>query len=106
MTYEPIGQKDGTGKYVTIPIDLGPGTDRVYLGLFGTGVRGRTGLTGVNVKIGGVDAPVSFAQAQGSLVGLDQINAQIPRSLIGRGDVDVVLTVDGKVANTVRVQIK
>ncbi len=51
-------------------------------------------------------APVSFAQAQGSLTGLDQVNALIPRSLLGRGEVDVVLTVDGKVANTVRVAIK
>jgi uncharacterized protein (TIGR03437 family) len=44
--------------------------------------------------------------AQGSLVGLDQINVLIPRSLIGRGEVDVMLTVDGKAANTVRVAIK
>jgi uncharacterized protein (TIGR03437 family) len=37
---------------------------------------------------------------------LDQINALIPRALIGRGEVDVVLTVDGKIANTVRVNIR
>jgi len=40
------------------------------------------------------------------MVGLDQVNVLIPRSLIGRGEVDVVLTVDGKPANTVRVAIK
>ena len=54
----------------------------------------------------GVDAPVNFAGAQGSLVGLDQVNLQLSRSLIGRGEVDVALTVDGKTANTVRINIK
>ena len=38
--------------------------------------------------------------------GLDQVNLRVPRSLIGRGEVDVVLTVDGKIANTLRVNIK
>jgi uncharacterized protein (TIGR03437 family) len=40
------------------------------------------------------------------LAGLDQVNVQLPRSLAGRGDVDVVLTVDGKIAIMVRVNIK
>jgi uncharacterized protein (TIGR03437 family) len=57
-------------------------------------------------QLGGVDAQVSYAGAQGSLVGLDQVNALIPRSLIGRGEADVVLTVDGRTANTVQVSIK
>jgi len=37
---------------------------------------------------------------------MDQANLRIPRSLVGRGEVDLVLTVDGKAANTVRVNIK
>jgi len=37
---------------------------------------------------------------------LGQVNARLPRSLIGRGEVEVVLTVDGKAANTVRISIK
>jgi len=62
----------------------------------------------VNVKIGGpngVAAPVSFAGEQG-LPGLDQINVALPRALAGRGEVDVILTVDGKTANIVRINIK
>ncbi|MGH9802462.1 MAG: hypothetical protein ACRD82_19015, partial [Blastocatellia bacterium] len=43
---------------------------------------------------------------QGGFVGLDQINLRLLRNLIGRGDVDVVLMVDGKTANTVRVNVK
>ncbi len=47
-----------------------------------------------------------YAGLQGDFFGLDQVNVRIPRSLIGRGEVDIVLTVDGKVANTVKVWIK
>ncbi|MFN0109688.1 MAG: hypothetical protein ACKVZH_12615 [Blastocatellia bacterium] len=39
-------------------------------------------------------------------IGLDQFNVRLDRALIGRGDVDVVITVNGKVANTVRINIK
>ncbi|MBL8168727.1 MAG: hypothetical protein JNJ50_11265, partial [Acidobacteria bacterium] len=39
-------------------------------------------------------------------VGLDQINVPLPRSLAGRGEVDVVMTVDGVAANTIRIRIK
>ncbi|MFN7945897.1 MAG: hypothetical protein U0Z53_11135 [Blastocatellia bacterium] len=104
--YEPVGQKDGTGKYVPTPIDVGPTTDRVYIALFGTGVRGRTDLGKVSVSIGGQAATVDYAGAQGQYVGLDQINVLIPRALAGRGETDLVLTVDGKIANTVRVSIR
>jgi uncharacterized protein (TIGR03437 family) len=38
--------------------------------------------------------------------GLDQINILLTRNLVGRGEVDLVLTVDGQAANTVRVNIK
>jgi uncharacterized protein (TIGR03437 family) len=89
-----------------VPLDLGPAGEQVILILYGTGIRFRSALTAVTAKLGGVDAQVSFAGAQGSLVGLDQVNALIPRNLIGRGEVDVVLTVEGKAANTVRVNIK
>jgi uncharacterized protein (TIGR03437 family) len=37
---------------------------------------------------------------------VDQVNARIPRSLIGRGEVEVVLTVDRKEANRVRISVK
>ena len=93
-------------KFVAVPIDLGVATDQVFLILYGTGLRYRSALSNAAVKIGGTDAQVGFAGAQGSLVGLDQINALIPRSLIGRGEIDVALTVDGKPTNIVRVNIK
>jgi len=54
----------------------------------------------------GADAPVLYADGLPSLVGLDQINLRLLRSLIGRGEVDVVLTVDGKTSNTLRINVK
>jgi uncharacterized protein (TIGR03437 family) len=47
------------------------------------------------------------AAPQGEFVGLDQVNlGPIPRVLAGRGEVDLVLTVDSKPANTVKVNIR
>jgi uncharacterized protein (TIGR03437 family) len=89
-----------------MPIDLGPDGEQVFLIAFGTGLRGRSSLSAVNVKIGGEDAQTLFLGPQGDFVGLDQSNIRIPRSLAGRGDVDVVMTVDGKPANTVRINVK
>jgi uncharacterized protein (TIGR03437 family) len=60
----------------------------------------------VACKIGGADAEVLFAGAAPGFVGLDQSNLRLPRSLVGRGEVDVVLTVDSKMANTVRIAIR
>lgn len=74
--------------------------------LFGTSFRHRGSLVNVAASIGGVSAQVDYAGPQPDFAGLDQINLRIPRSLIGRGEVDLVLMVDGKAANTVRVNIK
>lgn len=110
-SYEPIVRYDPVqNRLVAVPIELGPdlgnASDQVFLLLFGTGLRGHSALSAVSVKIGGVDAPVSFAGAQGELVGLDQLNARLPRSLARRGEVEVLLTVEGQAANAVRVSVK
>lgn len=107
QVYETLNRFDtATQRFVATPIDLGPATDTVYLVLFGTGLRFRTGLQGVTVRLDTVNGNVIYAGGQTGLAGLDQINVGIPRSLIGKGEIDVVLTVDGKTANTVRVNIK
>ncbi|MBI1762909.1 MAG: SBBP repeat-containing protein [Acidobacteria bacterium] len=102
---ELVAQFDGT-TFVARALDLGPTSDQVFLVLFGTGIRFRNSLTTVVATIGGATSEVSFAGSQGGLVGLDQVNVRIPRSLLGRGEADVVLTVDGQAANTVKVNIK
>ena len=105
--FESVARFDtATSRFVAVPIDLGPVGEQVFLVLYGTGLRNRSSLGAVVAQIGGTSATVQYAGAQGSLFGLDQVNLLIPRTLIGRGDVDVVLTLDGKTANTVRVNIK
>lgn len=107
QTYETIATLNTTtNRWATKPINLGPATDTVFLIVYGTAFRNRTALSNVTATIGGTAAPVSFAGKQGGLVGVDQANIQIPRSLIGRGEVDLILTVDGKAANTVKVNIQ
>ena len=107
QSYEAVWQYDAAQqKIVAVPIDLGPTTDNVYLVLFGTGIRGRTALSSVECSIGGASAQVSYAGAQSQYLGLDQANVLIPRSLIGRGDAEVLFRVDAKLANTVTVNIK
>ncbi len=105
--FEPVARFDAAQqKFVAVPIDLGSETDQVFLILFGTGIRLRSALSAVSAKLGGSDAQVTFAGAQNDFVGLDQVNARIPRSLIGRGEVDVVLTADGKPANIIKASVK
>lgn len=107
QSFEPVSRFDtGTNTTVAVPIDLGPATDQVFLILNGTGIRGRSSLAAVTATIGGVATSVTYAGDQGSFVGLDQVNILIPRGLIGRGEVNVVLIVDGKTANTVKVNVK
>jgi len=111
QTYEPVAQFDAAqNQFVARPIDLGPdlgaASDQVFLILFGTGIRHRSGLEAVKSRIGEAGAPVTFAGAQSSFIGLDQVNLLLPRSLIGRGEVNVALVADGQPANTVIVSVK
>lgn len=107
QTYEPMVRFDSSvNKFVAVPISFGDATDRVYLILYGTGIRNRASLSAVSASVGGTALPALFAGAQGQFVGLDQINLELPRSLAGRGEVDVQLSVDGKSANSVKVNIK
>lgn len=97
-------------KFVAVPIDLGPdlgsASDQVFLVLFGTGIRNRASLSSVSAKIAGEPVEVLYAGEQGGFVGLDQVNLRVPRSLIGRGEVDVVLTINGRSTNPVRISIR
>jgi uncharacterized protein (TIGR03437 family) len=107
-TFESTFERDpaDTTKWRAVAIDLDPPTDNVFLLLFATGVRGRSNPLSASANIGGMALPVDYAATQGSFVGLDQINIQLPPSLKGKGEVDVVVTIDGVALNTVRVRIK
>ncbi len=107
QSYEAVSQYDtAQNRFVAAPIDPGAATDQLFLVAFGTGFRNRTSLSTVNATIGGAIASVGFAGTQGNLIGVDQANIAIPRSLAARGNVDVVLSVDGIAANTVSINVK
>jgi uncharacterized protein (TIGR03437 family) len=96
----------GSGGQVPRPIDLGPEGEQVFLALFLTGVRGGADPNGdgnvrenVRVIIGGTEIQPDYAGKQGTLTALDQINVEIPRSLIGRGRVNVAVTATGAPAS-------
>lgn len=95
QTYFTVSNSDGT------PIEFATGN---FLILFGTGVRFNSG--NVTATAGGVTMTPQFLGAQGDFYGLDQINLQIPATLAGRGELDLVFTIDGKMTNPVRIKIK
>ena len=106
LNYFPVGRPDGT----PIPMDAGG-----YLVLPATGLRYAPNADGSNsngvaesvqVSVGGTPAPVLYAGAQGTYAGLDQVNLQVPASLRGRGQVELVMTVAGRAANRVVISVR
>jgi uncharacterized protein (TIGR03437 family) len=95
----------GTGLVQSTPVTL-TASAPTYLSIYGTGVRARSSLTSVTAAIAGIAVPVIYAGPQNVYAGLDQVNISLPYSLKGVGEVDLVLTVDGQTANTVRVNIQ
>jgi uncharacterized protein (TIGR03437 family) len=100
QTFETVARIDPlTGRFAPRPLDLGPDGERVFLILFLSGLRGAADANGdgnvresARMVIGGSEVVPDFAGRQGALAGLDQMNAEIPRSLIGRGRVSLAVT--------------
>ena len=104
---EPVfGCGATAGGCVASPIDLGALGEQAVLSLYGTGIRNRSSVGDVSATIGGVAAEVLYAGAQAEFPGLDQVNVVIPRSLIGRGEAAVVVSVAGRLANEVSISIR
>ncbi len=91
------------GNYTATPISFGTSGDRLYLMLYGTGIR-RHSMNPVTATVNGVAVPVLYAGAQSQFPGLDQINiGPLPNSLAGSGTVNVNIYVDGVPANPVQI---
>ncbi|MFN0087296.1 MAG: CotH kinase family protein [Blastocatellia bacterium] len=108
QTYLPVFRFDAAqNRFVAVPLSLGAETDKVYLILYGTGFRGEKDLAEVAVEVGGLPVPVLFAGAQGALVGLDQMNiGPLSRTLLGKGSVKIVLSVNSRDANQLTITIQ
>lgn len=108
--YSAVSRFDGT-RHVPVPIDLGeqpPGSSwpKNFILLYGTGISGIGDPNRLKVTVGGETMPVYGAAAVPGYAGLDQVNVELLPFVAGRGEVDLILTVDGQVANTVRINIK
>jgi uncharacterized protein (TIGR03437 family) len=90
------------GTCAATALDLGAESDQTILLLFGTGIRHQTQVT---AQIGSESVEVLGAVAQGQYQGLDQVNVRVPRKLAGRGEVEIVLTINGQTTNAVTVRI-
>jgi len=88
-------QSNPSGACTLIPINV---ASQPYLILYGTGIR-EAPKSNVSVKIGNINAPVTYAGAQGSYAGLDQVNVSLPTALQGRGQLVVTVTVNGQASN-------
>ncbi len=107
QVYEPVAVfNQAQNQFVAVPIDLSQSSDQVFLILFGTGLRARSALSAVTATIGGTNTEVTFAGAQGTLVGLDQINLRLTSNLAGKGESDIVVNVDGLGANVVKANFR
>jgi uncharacterized protein (TIGR03437 family) len=115
--YEAVSKLDaGSGSFVPSPIDLGPTGEQVFLVLYGVGFRNAPNTDGnpnngsaenVTVTVGGETVPALYSGAAPGFIGLDQCTiGPLPRSLAGRGEVDVVMTVSGKTANKVKISVR
>jgi uncharacterized protein (TIGR03437 family) len=100
QSYESVAEyNQQLGRFLPRPIDLGPEGERVFLVLFLSGLRRATDTNGdgnlnetIRLLIGGTEIAPLYAGAQPEFIGLDQINAEIPRDLIGRGIVSIAAT--------------
>jgi uncharacterized protein (TIGR03437 family) len=100
------------GTFVPKPIDMGPATDVVYIIVFGTGMRNNSGPANIEVDFGnGFTKRLRADFSEGAfavpgLFGLDQCNIFLPRNLVGAGVLNMKITIDGKVTNTVQFAIQ
>jgi hypothetical protein len=85
------------------PVELGASSDVVALDFYASGVRD---ADEIHVQIAGHDVPVLYSGPASHFAGLDEVSVAVPRSLAGSGNVDVALTVDGRAASPVHIQIQ
>jgi len=99
---------DAPGSCVSVPIDLGVDTP-IFVTFFTSGLRGRSSDSAVTVTIGNQVLTVRSIAPQDdstALAGVDLVTVGLTLALRGSGEVDVVISVDGKTSNTGRINIR
>ena len=94
------------GSCLPVDIDLGSGSERIFVSLYGTGLRGYRGAAGAaTVVIGGNTVEPQYVGPQNQYLGLDQVNFELPQTLRGRGQVEVILEIAGIRSNPVLLSV-
>jgi uncharacterized protein (TIGR03437 family) len=96
--YDPTTQTS-----IAFPIDPGSSGDQLLLVLYGTGIRNHE--TPVTITVNGQVLPALWAGPQTTYIGLDQINVFLPPGL-QTGTLDISITADGNISNTVVVAFR
>jgi uncharacterized protein (TIGR03437 family) len=84
-----------------VPVAAGAAT-RVRL--IGSGFRNAAAASNIEVTVGGRRVPVVSYGSSGD-PGVDQVTVEIPASLAGLGEADLLCRINGRIANVVRIRI-
>jgi uncharacterized protein (TIGR03437 family) len=110
QTFEPVARFDQTRqRFEPVPLDLGTENEFLALALFGTGWRQAEAnemLVLVKKDNLTIELPLEYVGPQPTLDGLAQINARLPRTLIGKGECRLVVFGRGNAANPVLLNFK
>ena len=102
----PLADFDASaGSRVSVPLNLGPEGDQVYLQMFGTGIRGWE--SELSCTVGGANVEIYSLAPRPDSPGVDQIIlGPLPRELAGSDEVEVILVADGRSSNSVTLSIE
>jgi uncharacterized protein (TIGR03437 family) len=104
---EPLYRLTETGAIEPIPVEMGPATDRLFLILYGTGIRRRASMAAVSALIGELNGVVTYAGEVPGAIGLDQINVMLQRSNSLRGqEPEILMNVEGTRTNPVKIMFR
>ncbi|MBI1762382.1 MAG: hypothetical protein HYR56_13190 [Acidobacteria bacterium] len=95
------------GVVFPLPVELGPATDRLILTLFATGLRNAPDANAdgnlnesVRLLANGYETAPDFVGVAPGFPGVEQINWEIPRSLLGQARLELALEVNGAAPTT------
>ena len=116
--HESVAQLDDvTKRWLPKPINLGPVGERVFLEIYLTGIRQAQDENNdgnlnehIFVLLGGKSITPAYAGRHGFFAGIDQVNVELPRTLIGKGKINLsihgnVTTGPGFTSNAVELEI-
>lgn len=110
QTFEPVARFDQTQqRFAPVPLDLGTENEVLVLALFGTGWR-QADAKEMSVLVQKddftIELPLEYVGPQPTLDGVAQLNARLPRTLIGKGECRIVVFGRGIAANPVLLNFK